>query len=159
MEASAVRCSVPYPATAVTALGSKYFGNELEQNIGCCRERLAQGEDARIACGQRRQCRPDQQKQRSVKTADNQRHAIRLAIDHTFVAGLSQESRHWRLHRLHPLLELALWTSVFARRWRRTSKPRNADILSLSIAGETEPKEPTSRMDEAGGGASAAIPG
>src|SRR6202011_4834633 len=37
-------------------------------------------------------------------------------INHTFVAGLSEESRHWRLHRLHPLLELALLDLCFARR-------------------------------------------
>jgi len=64
MEVSVFGVRFLTPSTAVTALRSQYFGNELEQNIGCLPS-ACQG-DARIAGSHRRQCVPDQQKQRSV---------------------------------------------------------------------------------------------
>ena len=65
-----------------------------------------------------RERRADQQEQGSVERADDQRHAIRLAVDHSLVASFGQEARHRRFDWLHPLLQLAFLDFRLAGRRR-----------------------------------------
>ena len=89
--------------------------HQLQQNGGRRRQRFAQGEDAGVAGGQRRQRRTDWQ-QRTVERANDQRDPVGFAINHPFVAILGQELGHRRFLRLHPRFELHLRTSTARRR-------------------------------------------
>src|SRR6267154_1692479 len=94
------------------------FRDKVEQHLGRFRECFAQRENTGVSRRERRQRRTDQQEQGSVERADDERHAVGLAIDHALVAGFGKEAWHGCFHGLHPLFELALLDLALATRCR-----------------------------------------
>src|SRR5215510_8705115 len=78
-----------------------------DQNSSGCGKPFAELEDASVTRSQRRQGRTNEEQQRSVEWANDERDSIGLAIDESFVTSRCQEARDRRLHRFHPALKLA----------------------------------------------------
>ncbi len=94
--------------TAVTARGSKYFGDEIEQDLTGGGQTLGEFEDAWIASRNNLDRGVKEQRQRSVEWTDNQRDAVRFPIDLSSMPTLPEGLGHNHIYGFHPLLQILL---------------------------------------------------
>src|SRR5262249_55094164 len=82
--------------------GIEILRDERDQKLCRCGKLFAELEEAGVTRSQRRQRRTNEEEQRSVEWAYDERYAIGLAIDEGLVTGRCKKARDRRLHRLHP---------------------------------------------------------